>query len=104
MRTLELSDPGKEITEEATKGLARHVRELSRVSEWQSISAILRQWLIIIGSIVSFKILAPHLGYGAAPGYLLAITIIATRQHSLLGIMHDATHYRISKNRLWNDF
>jgi fatty acid desaturase len=104
MRTLELSDPGKEITEEATKGLARHVRELSRVSEWQSISAILRQWLIIIGSIVSFKILAPHLGYWMAPCYLLAVTIIATRQHSLLGIMHDATHYRISKNRLWNDF
>jgi fatty acid desaturase len=104
MNAMVLSDTDKEITEEATQGLALHLRELSRVSEWRSAVAIVRQWLIIIGSIAAFKICSSSLGYWAIPLYLLVITVIATRQHSLLALMHDATHYRLSKNRLWNDF
>jgi fatty acid desaturase len=95
---------GKEITDDATQALALHVRELSRVSEWRSAVAIVCQWAVIIGLIAVFQIWSSSLGYGAIPLYLLVITVIATRQHSLLALMHDATHYRLSKNRLWNDF
>jgi fatty acid desaturase len=104
MKAMELIDEGNEITESATRDLAPHLRELSRVSEWRSMAAIARQWLIILGLIALFHISSASLGYWAIPLYLFVITIIATRQHSLLALMHDATHYRLSKNKVWNDF
>lgn len=36
--------------------------------------------------------------------YLLSVAVIAGRQHALLVIMHEASHYRISKHKGFNDF
>ncbi len=35
--------------------------------------------------------------------YLLAIAIIGARQHALLILMHDGVHYRLFRNRRFND-
>ena len=34
---------------------------------------------------------------------MLAIIIVGARQHALAILMHDATHYRFLKSRMWND-
>ena len=104
MHDVLIPNRSKLLTEEATKELATQIRELSRISEWRSVTAIVAQWVVIVGTIAVFKAFSAEFGYWAVPFYLLAIMIVATRQHSLLALMHDATHYRLSKNRIWNDF
>lgn len=86
------------------RSLVAEVRRLSRVSEAQSVLAIIRQWTIILGAAVGWTYAAPHLGWLCWPLYLVAIIVIATRQHCLLALMHEGTHSRLSKNRPWNDF
>lgn len=73
------------------------VRVLSQVNNWRAAVAIARQWIIIAATIAA----AIYLHHWA--GYLLAIVIIASRQHTLVVLMHDATHYRLFSNRLAND-
>lgn len=73
------------------------VRAFSQVSNWRAAVAIARQWLIIAGTIAA----AIYLHHWAA--YAIAIVIIASRQHTLVVIMHDATHYRLFTNRIANE-
>ncbi len=73
------------------------LKELSKVSKWKGLAYVLADWLTILG-VASLAI------YTANPvGYLFAMFIIATRQHALLIIMHDASHYRLVPNRRLND-
>jgi fatty acid desaturase len=44
---------------------------------------------------------AIYTGHWAA--YLLAIVVIGTRQHAMAILMHDASHYRLLRNRTAND-
>ena len=81
----------------ARAGLGREVRELSTVSDLRGAWAIARQWLVIAVAAG----LAVWSGHWAV--YLAAMVVIATRQHALGIIMHDATHYRIFTNRTVND-
>ena len=84
--------------------LAKDVRKLSEISEWKSVWAVARQWLWIGLLIAGFQLIEPRLGYWSLVPYLFVALGIASRQHCLLALMHDATHYRLSKNRAWNDF
>ncbi len=77
--------------------LTADVRTLSKLSGWHVSWAIARQWLVI-GVTIAF---AAH--YDAWWAYLPAIVIIASRQHALGIIMHDATHFRLFANRTVND-
>jgi len=86
------------------RALVAEVRRLSKVSESQSVLAIIRQWAIICGTISLWWIAATYLGWVKWPLYLVAIIVIATRQHCLLALMHEGTHSRLSVNRKWNDF
>lgn len=40
---------------------------------------------------------------GSLAFYAFACVLIASRQHAFLALSHDAAHYRISANKLWND-
>jgi fatty acid desaturase len=77
--------------------MVERVRLLSQINNVRAAVAILRQWLVI-AAVVAVAIYCNHwLIYG------LAIIVIASRQHTLVVLMHDATHYRLFSNRTAND-
>jgi fatty acid desaturase len=73
-------------------------RQLSSVNNWKAALAIARQWVIISCS------LALALYFDTTMTYGIAIFVIATRQHALAILFHDAAHYRLFSNRELNDF
>lgn len=77
--------------------VALDVRELSIVSNWRGTFAIAVQWAVIIGAILC-AVLSHHW-----LAYVAAILIVATRQHALGVLAHEATHYRLFSNRVVND-
>jgi fatty acid desaturase len=78
------------------KILAR-MPEFILLKPWRSALAIITDWLIIFSAIfISVK-------YQSIPLYFLVIVIVASRQHALLVIMHEATHLRLSSKRWLND-
>jgi fatty acid desaturase len=102
------------------KSLQKHIRRLSQVNDFKGLLSIANQWLVIIGSIAialgifhyfaedfnllhSFPKLAVKEKIVVFFVYLVSVIVISTRQHALGIIVHDATHYLILKNRLWND-
>lgn len=78
---------------ERSPDLMDDVRRLSKISAWRAACAIARQWLAIAAA-VGFVVWSGH-HWGA---YVLSGIVIATRQHTLGVIMHDATHYRLFPN------
>ncbi len=59
--------------------------------------SILFNWVIIAATIIwSINYASPWL-------YPIAVIIVGARMHALAILMHDATHYRFLKNRVWND-
>lgn len=79
------------------KKIVAEVRELSKVSTFHSLLAILNHWIIVIAA-ASVAIWSGHWAV-----YLLAMIIIASRQHALGILVHDACHYRLFPNRIAND-
>lgn len=79
------------------KKIIAEVRKLSKVSTFHSLLAILNQWIIAIAA-ASVAIWSGHWAV-----YLLAMMIIATRQHALGILVHDACHYRLFPNKIAND-
>ncbi len=63
----------------------------------RTMGALLAEW----GCLVVTLRLAVALGSGW--GYALAALVIATRQHALFILYHDATHYHLSRRRAVND-
>jgi fatty acid desaturase len=76
---------------------AEDVKELSAVSSWRGGLAVVTQWSVVLAAAA----LAVWSGHWAA--YLLAVIIIGSRQHAMAILMHDASHYRLLRNRLAND-
>lgn len=74
------------------KAVSKH----SEVNPTRQIATILLDWGCMAG--------AMFLAMAYPPFYLLSVIIIAARQHALLVIMHEGTHYRILKNTKINDF
>jgi len=73
------------------------LRELSRRRPGRAALAIARQWAVILAA-------AAGAVYGDRwYGYLLAIVVIATRQHALAVLMHDGAHRLLFADRRVND-
>jgi fatty acid desaturase len=79
------------------RALAEDVRRLSELSSWRGLWAVAFQWAVI-GCSIWVAIVIHNWA-----GYLLAVLVIATRQHALGILMHDAAHYRLLANRRLND-
>jgi fatty acid desaturase len=76
----------------------RELRELSQISTTRSALHIIIEWMLILAAIrVCERFWEPWL-------YLATIVVIATRQHSLMIMLHEGTHYRLCRNRKINDW
>ena len=76
--------------------ISTDLKELSRLDWRKGASAILFDWSIIVLAI-TFSIWMSN-----PVVYLFTVAIIAARQHALLIIMHDASHYRLFSNKKVN--
>lgn len=81
----------------ASVALNSIVKSLSVVDQKRSLSLLAMDWTIIFGAIILCE------QFWNWPLYILAVMIIGARQHALGGLLHDAAHYRIVKNKFWND-
>jgi fatty acid desaturase len=79
------------------RDLSEEIRTLSRVSDGRAAWAIARQWLVIAVTL-ALALAIPHWLV-----WMLAGAIIATRQMTLLVLMHEAVHYHLFSNRRWNE-
>ena len=79
------------------EGASEQVKALSRVNNLRFIRDISLQWLIIIAAI------GGAIWNGHLLAFVVAIIVIATRQHALGILMHDGTHYRLLTNRMLNN-
>jgi len=77
--------------------LAGRVRELSQLIVWRGLVAIAVDWAMIS---VSFAL---ALSLQNPVVWIAAALVIATRQHALSILMHDASHFRLLSSRVWND-
>jgi fatty acid desaturase len=74
------------------------LHSLSRLSPLISTSHIIQEWAaVLIAAIVCRHFWNPLL-------YLATVAFIGARQHALLILMHDGTHYRLFRNRRINDW
>jgi len=78
--------------------VAEDVRALSKVSNLRGALSIAREWGLVAASITAALIT------GNVWVWLVAGFFIATRQHAMLVLMHDAAHGRLVQNRRLNDF
>lgn len=74
------------------------ISTLSRITPWRSTLALALDWGMIIGAIALTE------AYFSWPLYVLAVIFIGTRYHALGVIVHEATHFRLFKNRKLNDW
>ncbi len=73
------------------------VKELSKLNFLRSVSAISMSWLIMASAV------AIAVNSDSWLFYLVAVLLIAGRQHSLFLLVHEATHYRLFKSSFCND-
>ena len=73
------------------------IRKLSKIESWKVMLAFGCEILLIAAAVA-----ISETWFNPAT-YLLAIVVIGTRINGLGGLMHDAAHYRIFKNRTLND-
>ena len=85
--------------------LRQTVKVLSRVNSGLSIYHLLEIWGVIAFSIYSSMKLGPLLsGVSGFFVYLLAITVIASRQHALMVMTHEGIHKRLARRLWFNDW
>ncbi len=74
------------------------IGKLSEINAWLSCLHISAEWTLVLGTIYFCERLwNPFL-------YLLAVAFLGARQHALLILMHDGVHYRLFRNRRFNDW
>jgi fatty acid desaturase len=73
------------------------IKELSAVQAGRALAATAQDWAAIVGAIA----LCTYFWHPAL--YLLAVMVIGSRQHALLILGHDASHYRYLPTRWQND-
>jgi len=76
---------------------ADKLRTLTEIRPWRWLCDMALDWTVILLA----AWMAERLRHPLA--YLLAVILIGVRFHALAVLMHDATHYRLFKNRRWNE-
>ncbi|MBB3641796.1 fatty acid desaturase family protein [Variovorax atrisoli] len=73
------------------------LQELATLRPWRCALQILTQWLVCALAIVAAQRI------GQWPATIAAMLVIATRQHAMLVLMHEAAHRLLARDRLVND-
>jgi len=76
---------------------AAKIKELSQLQPWRAVLATAVQWGVIAAAIVLCA------AFWNPLLYILAVLIIGSRQHALLILGHDASHFRTLPVRWQND-
>jgi fatty acid desaturase len=92
-------DPGEPVISRTfpRKELVALSRRLSEIEGFRPALAIVGQWLAIAA------VIAGAAYVDAWPVWLLAGVLIATRQHALLVLMHEAAHFHMFRSRVASD-
>jgi len=73
------------------------LRTLSGVNELRSLLHIIGEWALILSAIyICNRYFTPLL-------YVLAVMLVGARQHALVILMHDGSHYRLFRKKWVND-
>ena len=72
------------------------LRRFCRLDPWRACLSLGSQWAVIAAAIIAGV-------HGPWPVKLLAVVVIATRQHALAVLMHDGSHVLFFRNRRLND-
>ncbi len=89
----------KQYKKEIPEQLRVQLLALERKDNWHNILYISFDWLIIIAAIVG------TIELGMNPlAYILAVIIIGSRQRGLMNLLHEASHSKLFKDRLMNDW
>jgi fatty acid desaturase len=90
---------GEEFKDDYRKALPKEiVQRLTRRSPWRATAAVLHDFAVLALAIAAGLYFWPN------PIILFfSVVIIATRQHALFVIAHDAAHYLLYENRLLNE-
>lgn|SRR5579885_961369 len=76
----------------------RELWELSQLQPWRSTLHILAEWTAVI----TIATLCQHHWHPLV--YALAVMVLASRQHAIMILLHEGTHYRLFRNRKLNDW
>ncbi len=70
--------------------------QLAQRTVWPTLGAIAGNWIVIVCCIAAL---------GFSPWYIqpIYLVLIAARQHALLVLMHDASHFLICRSKAYND-
>lgn len=74
------------------------IRELSRLDQFRAARAIAAEWLVIVAAIILCT------SFWSLPLYACAVVFIGARQHALLILGHDASHFTLFKKKWLNDW
>ncbi|HZQ51406.1 MAG TPA: fatty acid desaturase family protein [Bryobacteraceae bacterium] len=77
-------------------GSATKPVELAKRSVWPTVAAVAFNWAIICAAIFAMTITS----WWIHPVWLL---VIASRQHALLVLLHDASHSLLCRSKFWNE-
>lgn len=76
----------------------RELMELSSLSSFRSSLHIVAEWALVLAAIyICRRFWNPWL-------YVMAILVIASRQHALMILLHEGAHYRLFRSRTLNDW
>ena len=83
------------------------VKQLSQLNQFRSVGQVALEWLLIAAAITLCQSVVHSFLTVTAFGlvvYLVTVVWIATRQHALGILLHDAVHVRLCSNKALNDF
>jgi len=85
--------------------LRQTIKELSRISTGRSLFHVLECWLTIVLAVYISGVLFPlATGFLGLASYLVAVVVIAARQHALMVLTHEGIHKRLSRLLWANDW
>lgn len=101
-----------DVTVGGSADVQRAVKRLSRVSTARGVSHLGEIWLVVGLAVWSSAWAIPHAAAGLSAGwatfvsvvgYVLAVATVASRQHALMVLGHEAIHKRLSSTSRIND-
>jgi len=88
-----------------TPDLRQEIKALSKVNLLVAIYHVVEIWMVVAVAVYSSAVLVPlSAGVAGALVYLIAATVIASRQHALMVITHEGIHKRLSRTLWINDW